>query len=237
MHKIRIGILFGLIMSSAAWGECKIWPLVLDTASTLPGASTGITNSGQKISTQIVPNMFAGGAYGSSQIADAPSSNKFAFEYVLQRPLNLSGNEALGATIGAVSDGQGLLFNSSSYGDLAQIDGFPLNVFAISNSSEITPGAPIVEDSNSTKIRVGVYYDQATKKIGIIVNGVDRGYLWSYTYPLSDFAFFVLLSVGGIGGTTAYPVGEYVSYEIVTDHTKLQYSYAYGTTDICGNII
>lgn len=84
--------------------------------------------------------------------------------------------------------------------------------------------------------RLGVYINQTTKQVGLIFNGVDKGYLGSFPNKLDSFAF---INIGAqYGVTTGSPtIGTNVSIELVTDHTALNFTYPAGTKDICGNVI
>lgn len=66
-----------------------------------------------------------------------------------------------------------------------------------------------------------------------ISNGVDRGYTWSYTTPLSKMKFAIAIEEGFYASNSS-ALGKEISYEIVSDHSKLQFTYPTGTTDICG---
>ncbi|WP_327857654.1 DUF4882 family protein [Acinetobacter guillouiae] len=165
----------------------------------------------------------------------APASNKFAFEYVFKRPVNLNGNELVSGFFATSSENEGLVVSAPSVGSL-QTQG-ATSLFVVTPSSEISPNSSLMEANSSSDIRVGLYYNQATKKIGMIVNGADRGYQWNYVTPLAALKFLIGLEIRRLGNTSIYPIGQQVSYEIISDRSKMQFSYPAGTTDLCGQVI
>ncbi len=84
--------------------------------------------------------------------------------------------------------------------------------------------------------RIGFYFDQDAKKIGIIVNGVNKGYLANYSEGFNHFAFAALGGQAGMNSSSAN-INKEVSAELVVDHSKLQFNYPSGTKDICGNAL
>lgn len=236
MKKLN-SIILSLFLSTTTWAECKISPVVLDTSnsSPTPSATTLVNNTGQKITTQLTANTDIFGMYISNGTIPVPSSSKFAFEYVIKRPVNLNANELVSGFFAGTSENEGLVVSAPSVGRL-QTQG-ATSLLAVTPSSEITPNSSLMEASSATDLRIGIYYNQITKKIGMIVNGIDRGDQWNYTTPLIALKFLIGVEIRRLADTNTYPIGEQVYYEIVTDHSKMQLNYPIGTTDICGNTI
>ncbi|EOR07575.1 DUF4882 family protein [Acinetobacter genomosp. 15BJ] len=82
----------------------------------------------------------------------------------------------------------------------------------------------------------GFYVNQSSKQIGYIFNGVNKGYVSGYDNSGSALSF---MAGGGTGtiATSASVVGQNLSIEFITDHTKLSNTYPTGTKDICGTTL
>ncbi len=200
---------------------------------------TGGTNTGndynnyvslmtQKVITHIQPNMILE-AIATSSFKAIAGSNIIAYEYIINKPSGLNEKESTATiTTNASSSGEGIVISS-----LNNIEGDQL---AIIPSSNLIPKTRINENPAVNSNRIGFYINTQSKSIGYIINGVNKGYKWTYTQPLSDVLFYMGVSFGDFQSNSS-KVGLTVSQELVTDHSKLQFMYPSGTTDICGNII
>jgi hypothetical protein len=83
------------------------------------------------------------------------------------------------------------------------------------------------------KVRVGLYVNQNTKQVGYIINGMNYGYTnlimenklkyMSYTGVINQDHF-----------ANSALTGKTVGLQLVTDKSKLQFTYPTGAKDICG---
>ena len=94
---------------------------------------------------------------------------------------------------------------------------------------------PVTGSTNGYQ-RFGFYVNQDTKKVGLIVNGVNKGYIESFTNKPSAISFQM-----GSGYTrlaqNSPVLNQEVSIELITDKNQFQFTYPTGTKDICGNVI
>lgn len=81
---------------------------------------------------------------------------------------------------------------------------------------------------------IGVYMNQNTQQIGIISNGVNHGYIYTYPSKLKNIYFLFMATHGNI---ISSDINKEFSIELVTEATKLKNDYPTGTTDICGTKI
>ncbi|NNP70457.1 DUF4882 family protein [Acinetobacter sp. Ac_5812] len=85
--------------------------------------------------------------------------------------------------------------------------------------------------------RYGLYFNQDTKQVGVIVNGVNKGYI---NTPLSNkidaLGFILQGRISNIPSASSY-LNKYVTAKIITDKSELNFNYPIGTKDICSNII
>ncbi|MDV8155097.1 DUF4882 family protein [Acinetobacter bereziniae] len=90
--------------------------------------------------------------------------------------------------------------------------------------------------ASKSNIKLGFYFDQTTKNINYIVDGINKGVLAKMEGEFNEIAF-------GIDGgqsevqLNSNSIGKQFTIELVTDYTKMTQSYPICTKDICGNII
>lgn len=233
--KKNILILSLLIVSVQSWAECKIGDLEIDPSASqtpegTPNPSNYITITGQKVLTKALANINIGTLIKTKSDTNIAQSNVIAFEYIFKKPINLNSNELASGFITGTSNFDGIVFAAPSFGSAY---GSQQNIFMSSISGNITPTQTQNEVLANETVRVGVYYNQISKKIGYIVNGVDRGYTWAYTTPLSQMKFGIAIEEGFYTSNSS-ALSKEISFEIVSDHSKLQFTYPTGTTDICG---
>lgn len=225
------------LLGTATWAECKVGGVVLDIESSNPtsNAANLIINTGQKLTTQLVANTDIFGIFISKDAIVVPQSNIFSIEYLFKRPINLKGDELISGFMAGTSNEEGVVVGAVSVGD--EKNSGPTSMVMTNPSSELIPQGSNIEEAAVENIRVGIYYNQNTKKIGSIINGVNKGYQWTYTTPLNNFKFLIGVEIRRLVGVNNYPIGQNVSYEIISDHSKMQFNYPSGTTDICGTVI
>lgn len=83
------------------------------------------------------------------------------------------------------------------------------------------------------KVRVGIYVNQNTKQIGYIVNGVNYGYLnLTMENKLKYISFMGAINQDHFANSAL--TGKTVGLQLITDKSKMQFTYPTGTKDICG---
>ena len=88
----------------------------------------------------------------------------------------------------------------------------------------------------STNFRIGIYLNQDSKQLGLIVNGVNQGYVFTYDKPLKNIGFIIGSTRAKIDATDPV-VGSYAGGALITDAADMAYSYPSGAKDMCGNTI
>lgn len=99
--------------------------------------------------------------------------------------------------------------------------------------------APVIEPLVTTPSgfqKFGFYINQDTKQIGLTVNGVNKGYIGTYSVPATNFAADFTALVKPLA-TNASVLGQNVSLELITDRNNLTEPFPLGAKDICGNVI
>lgn len=83
------------------------------------------------------------------------------------------------------------------------------------------------------KVRVGIYVNQNTKQVGYIVNGVNYGYLnLTMENKLKYISFMGAINQDHF--TNSALTGKTVGLQLITDKSKMQFTYPTGAKDICG---
>lgn len=171
---------------------------------------------------------------------EIPQSGIIAYEYKLKVPsLLLPGDDALFTPYNIAH----AFFNSGStdifvmYENNLPNSDHPLGIY-IGNSPEPTSGdstyIPVTSSSDGFQ-KVGIYINQDSKQIGVIYNGVNKGYISTITDKIKSLSFITSMSYRV--GLFSPNVGNEHSIELVTDKNQFQFTYPVGTKDICGNSI
>ena len=254
MKKLVLGSLIIIAATSNVFAECTYNFDATETQiSQIDSSLTGFPiKNNQKVGFNIVSNdgLKIYGAYSSAYAANrisgvnsgditAQSSGIFAYEYKLKVPTNLfSGQEAVLFFPLAMS---GTLNNSQT--EVLAV-GYTNNVPSNPDKNELI----LSIDSTATNLRLpvvttssgyqtlGIYINRDTNQVGLIHNGVNKGYIGPISSNFNKLAFW------NYAGQNAIPVnstnlGKEISIELITDHTKLQNTYPTGAKDICGNVI
>ncbi|KXO87191.1 hypothetical protein AYK86_00655 [Acinetobacter venetianus] len=81
-------------------------------------------------------------------------------------------------------------------------------------------------------LRIGLFINQNSKQIGLNINGVNKGYIDSFTTTPTKIGF---IEYGVAWGFTAGDpnIGKSISGELITDKSKITLNYAASTKDIC----
>ncbi|MCU4582236.1 DUF4882 domain-containing protein [Acinetobacter gyllenbergii] len=114
--------------------------------------------------------------------------------------------------------------NSSSNGFLVTVTSNDNSV--TSSLLQLTP-----EATSDSYQKIGIYMNQNSNQVGLIFNGVNKGYFAAYPSKLDNLYYGVISNFYGL---TAADSAKDVSIELLLDHTQLNFSYPTGTKDICG---
>ncbi|WP_288386420.1 DUF4882 family protein [uncultured Acinetobacter sp.] len=82
--------------------------------------------------------------------------------------------------------------------------------------------------------KLGFYFNQNTNQIGLIINGINQGYVANINDKLNQIGFFMS---GGFPPFAANSsnLGKVLSQEYIFDRSQLSSGFPAGTKDICGN--
>lgn len=84
--------------------------------------------------------------------------------------------------------------------------------------------------------KLGIYLNQDSKQLGIIVNGIDQGYIATLPSTLDKLAFFPSANLMNIP-TDSPVLGQNLSATLITDAAQMTLNYPAGTKDACGNTL
>jgi hypothetical protein len=90
-----------------------------------------------------------------------------------------------------------------------------------------------VEVPADGKVRVGIYVNQNTKQVGYIINGTNYGYMnITMENKLKYMSFMGAINQDHFANSAL--TGKTVGLQLITDKSKMQFTYPTGTKDICG---
>jgi hypothetical protein len=122
------------------------------------------------------------------------------------------------------------------------IDGNSITVLGVTNKSNGAGYlAPLSADSTNIpvqipadgKVRVGIYINQNSKQVGYIINGTNYGYLnIVMENKLGNISFAGVINQNPFANSAL--TGKSVGLQLVTDKSKMQFTYPTGAKDICG---
>lgn len=185
-----------------------------------------------------------------------PSSNT---RTTTQSSINIYGDKAIPQTgilafefrfklINQLTTGQIATFPVpvSAFGQTQTGETITLGAFYTNNSSNnvlsstvaknldiLNPANPIYKEfiTQEGYQHVGFYINQNSHPIGLIINGTNKGYITTLPSKLKNIGFIIPFEYGYIEPEF---LNKEISAELITDRSKLQFSYPSGTTDICG---
>lgn len=122
------------------------------------------------------------------------------------------------------------------------INGNSITVLGVTNKSDGT-GYLVPLSAASTnnpvqipadgKVRVGIYVNQNSKQVGYIINGTNYGYLnIVMENKLSNISFTGVINQNPFANSAL--TGKTIGLQLVTDKSKMQFTYPTGAKDICG---
>lgn len=232
MKRVVLGAL-AYTLSICVLADCNVGSFNVDGASSSGVWSNLVSLKGQKFTSNVQANVSLESKAETNVYKALPNSNIIAFEYNSILPVNLSGNEEVSGWLLNSSTNSNTITNGSLFAPLSNKDGLKLVLVGLGNP---TPLYQSFESINGEENRIGIYVNKQTKQIGYILNGVNKGYKWSFSTPFNDIGFILMNGFTGFASNSP-KIGSEVTMELITDHSKLQYQYPSGTTDICGNTI
>ncbi|AZN68666.1 DUF4882 family protein [Acinetobacter haemolyticus] len=188
------------------------------------------------LSSDYIATRIAGGDDGDIAI---PTSGIFAYEYKIKVPTYLlNGDEALlFAPLGAFGtlNNQNTQSITLTYWNNTSTNPnkneFKLFMNMTGNSFDM----PVVATPSGYQT-IGIYVNMDTRKVGVIYNGVNKGYVAPITQPFNRLAFANLAGQYNFANNSSN-LGQEISIELITDSTKLQNTYPQGTKDVCGTTL
>lgn len=119
-----------------------------------------------------------------------------------------------------------------SYQKLGSTNSFYVNTAFAKNIGQVIQ-LPVQNTADGYQ-RIGIYLNQNSNQLGVIFNGVNKGYIDTYPSKLKN----IFYSIGSnYTNMTATDVGKEIRIKLLLDSVDLLKMYPTGTTDICGNMI
>ena len=259
MKKIILGLSIGLA-SVTSWSACTYNFDATQAQLDQLAPGLGLTTiSGQKIELTISPTSTPKGVFGMSKAIAAkriqlndpgkqvegdksiPTQGIFAFEYKVKVPtFLLANNESILSWPGMVSgingnDAFGIMvtYNNNFAGTYTP-NGFGVGIYdkTFVLASKTLP----TQNTADGYQKIGIYINQDTKKVGVIFNGVDQGYIGSFNTKVDNLSFLHDIQHTVIANNST-AIGQQLSLELITDRSKFQFTYPTGTKDICGTTL
>ncbi|EPF70874.1 DUF4882 family protein [Acinetobacter rudis] len=135
------------------------------------------------------------------------------------------------------------LSNISPYPEMSRFSSITTGGLYTVNNGEITSTNPITTTPYihpnlplTNDYRIGVYFNQNSKQFGLIVNGVNQGYVYNYQSTLKNIGFILHSTVLDISPNDPI-LNQQVGIELITDRSKYKFAYPTGTKDLCGNTL
>ncbi|RZG47521.1 DUF4882 family protein [Acinetobacter wuhouensis] len=90
----------------------------------------------------------------------------------------------------------------------------------------------------SANYRIGFYFNQNSGQVGIIVNGVNYGYLNGFSFqPITSINIAHMVNMHFTSNSNDPVIGTTLDETINTDASQITQNYPTGAKDICGNLI
>jgi len=179
---------------------------------------------------------------GKVNVIIPPQSGIFAYEYKFKVPSVLLPNSEQIMTYpnfaeGAYAGGKYQLI--AMYTNHLQGSANPNSVaFIVGSTKDGSTGLLEIPVSNTADgyQYIGFYVNQDTKQVGVIFNGINKGYISNHVDKIQGLTFTNGYSYFGLDATSPN-IGLSQSIELITDKTKFKFLYPSGAKDICGNTI
>lgn len=133
--------------------------------------------------------------------------------------------------------------NVAGYSENARVSGSLAGGSYAMNNGEMTINNPSVSlpfigttlPLNSN-YRIGIYLNQNSKQLGLIINGINKGYVFNYEKSLLNLGIILGLTTARLTPSDNV-LNQEVKLSLITDKNQFQFIYPTGTKDICGNTI
>ncbi|VXA57510.1 conserved exported hypothetical protein [Acinetobacter proteolyticus] len=259
MKKLIIGTLISVSTIGSAFAACtynldatpaEIYAL----PSTIPTAKfPTITNQKSSFlipsfqSTSNTVQMYVGTSSAVAQSTAANNQNvisdknigvsgEYAFEFLIDNFINTPIT-----TDGYISLGQSFILSDTNktikvgFVNLVNDPRNGINLivsFSKNDGSGETSQSYPVSSIPASGLRVGLFINQNSKQIGLNLNGVNKGYIDSFSGTPSRIGYLTYGVAMGFKGSDPN-IGKTISGELITDKSKIALTYAAGTKDIC----
>lgn len=187
-------------------------------------------------SSSFASNLISGNQNGDIAI---PTSGIFAYEYKIKVPTNLlNGEEALlFSPLGAFGTRNNEQTQSITLAYMNNTATNPnKNEFKLfMNMTGTSYDMPVVATPTGYQT-IGIYVNMDTGQVGVVHNGVNKGYVQPITKAFNRLAFAHLVGQYKFLNNSSN-LGQQISIELITDSSKLQNNYPQGTKDVCGTTL
>ncbi|MEI1679987.1 DUF4882 family protein [Acinetobacter baumannii] len=162
-----------------------------------------------------------------------PTTGIIAFEYKIKVPT--LGNTGYVNIFPALSGG--IMQNGKAvHFIVAYQHGPTTNNFYIQTTSNdsalVTNGFSLPSEVTSDGYqKIGIYINQNSNQVGLVFNGVNKGYFATFPSKLDNLYFSLTSNYFDLAATD---VNKDVSVEFLLDQSKITQTYPTGTKDICG---
>ena len=257
MKKVILTAMTGLMMAGQAFSAC---PYTLDATQAQISSiwSNGIkfpTISGQTVSFNATASTASyeyealNSTFAQSMISAAPSGDAVTGNKVL--PSSTTGTYAVEFKFDGLNS---LVTGSQMMSMMSSITGTKNNerVFygwTVVDKNQNTITAMLIDtkgvkyyskvvtiNGTTNTEKVGWYINQNTKQVGVVINGVNQGYLAAITETPAEVGVVMMAGYQGLTSTSPY-VGQTLSGTLITDGSQMTQTYLTGTKDICGNTL
>ena len=162
-----------------------------------------------------------------------PTTGIIAFEYKIKVPT--LGNTGYVNIFPALSGG--IMQNGKAVNFIVAYQHGPTtNNFYIQTTSNdsalVSNGFNLASEVTSDGYqKIGIYINQNSNQVGLVFNGVNKGYFATFPSKLDNLYFSLTSNFYDLAATD---VNKDVSIEFLLDQSKITQSYPTGTKDICG---
>lgn len=135
--------------------------------------------------------------------------------------------------VGRMENGNYLVLNPT-YQKMGETNEFIISGYHSGDLKFFDPIKIEPQKTINSNQNIAMYLNQNTQQLGLIANGINKGYIFSYPSKLKNIYFGIGSNYTGI---TSSDINKELSIELITDSAKLKNNYPTGTTDICGTKI
>lgn len=202
-----------------------------------------ILNNQKKIEYSAIHSSFKFNNNIPTSTLPLPTSGIVAIELntdVFTNELSGTNNDAKGFNILAFDNQNKPHIIAVIYGNNSALQNYkkPLLIFLVepknnSNENEFTYSYLQPYNNNSTQ-NIGVYFNQNTNQLGLIINKQNLGYVATLNSKINSLTFQANALFSGFEANSPY-LNKQFNLELITDKSKFTNAFPTGTKDICGN--